>query len=159
MFSNSKKMAFLYIVAIFFISFDRFLKVFFSKSPKIIELIPDFLKLQYAENYYMAFSIPISPTFIKYLSLVLALSIVYFFLKSLKKHIILINISLFTLILGSFSNIYDRFTHGFVIDYINLKYFSIFNIADSMIFVSVSLLAYYIYTIDKKSKKNRTTKQ
>jgi len=152
MFSNKKKTAFLYILAVFFISLDRFAKSFFYLNQTSSIKINSLLSLDYAENSFIAFSIPISPLFIKYLSLSLGLFIVYLFVKSIKKNNHILTISLFILILGSFSNIYDRFKLGFVIDYINLKYFTIFNIADSMIFVSVLLLAYFIYTIDKNDK-------
>lgn len=152
MFLNTQKMAVLYITAIFFISLDRFAKSFFLFNGNPIPIIPDYLDLRYTENTFIAFSIPISPIFIKYLSLTLTFFIIYLFVKAFKKDNNLLKISLFTLILGSFSNIYDRFVHGFVIDYINLKYFTIFNIADSMIFVSIVLLSYYIYTIDKRNK-------
>ena len=38
------------------------------------------------------------------------------------------------IIFGAVSNLYDRLKYGFVIDYFDLKYFTIFNIADAMIF-------------------------
>jgi signal peptidase II len=149
MFLNTKKMAFLYILAIFFISLDRLAKTYFINTENNIKIIGDFLSLDYAENLYIAFSIPVSPLFIRYLSLALVLIIIFYFIKSVKKSQVMLSISLFVLILGSFSNIYDRFRFGFVIDYINLKYFTIFNIADSMIFLSIIFLSYYIYTVDK----------
>lgn len=142
-------MAFLYILAIFFISLDRLAKTYFINTENNIKIIGDFLSLDYAENLYIAFSIPVSPLFIRYLSLALVLIIIFYFIKSVKKSQVMLSISLFVLILGSFSNIYDRFRFGFVIDYINLKYFTIFNIADSMIFLSIIFLSYYIYTVDK----------
>ena len=44
------------------------------------------------------------------------------------------------LLFGAISNIIDRIRLGFVIDYIDLKYFTIFNIADIMIVGSIGLL-------------------
>ena len=152
MFSNTKKMALLYIFAIFFISIDRLAKIYFLNTRNNIEIIGDYLSLNYAENLYIAFSIPISPNLIKYLSLSLGMLIIFYFTKFFKEKEQALAFPLFILILGSFSNIFDRFSYGFVIDYINLKYFTIFNIADSMIFVSIIILSIYIYTIDKKKE-------
>ena len=152
MFSNTKKMALLYIIAIFFISLDRLAKTYFSNTRDVIPIINSYLSLNYAENLYIAFSIPITPNFIKYLSLSLGLFIAGSFIKFFKERRQIYAFPLFLLILGSFSNIFDRFRYGFVIDYIDLKYFAIFNIADSMIFTSIIILSYYIYTIDKKKE-------
>lgn len=156
MFSHTKKIASLYILAIFFIILDRFAKVYFYFNRDTINILNPILKLEYAENLYISFSLPLSPTIIKYLTLILSLIIVYIFINTLKKRNTLLSISLFSLILGSFSNILDRFKYGFVIDYINLKYFTIFNIADSMIFVSVILLMFSIYSSDKQIKTPNT---
>jgi len=149
MFSNTKEMALLYLTAVFFIVLDRFAKVYFLSYHNNIKIIGDYLSLNFAKNPYIAFSIPVSPSIIKYLSLVFGLLIILFFIKFLKEKKRNIAFLTFLLTLGSFSNIFDRFRYGFVIDYINLKYFTIFNIADSMILISILFLGYNIYTIDK----------
>ena len=152
--SHKNKMALLYIIAIFFISIDRFLKLFFSSSKETFTLINDYLTLHYVENYYIAFSLPVPPLLIKYLSLLIAITVVYFFVKHIKAKQYFFSFLLFILILGSFSNIYDRFVYGFVIDYIDLKYFAVFNIADSLIFISIILIIYELFSIDKNIKTN-----
>ena len=156
MYSHIKKMALLYVIAIFFISLDRFAKMYFFQNFTKVVPINHFLSLQYAENPYISFSLPMPISFIKYATLLLGIILVFVFIKFYKKNNTLLNFSLFSLILGSFSNIVDRFKYGFVIDYINLKFFTIFNIADSLIFISIILLSYHIYTIDKKKKKGYT---
>jgi signal peptidase II len=153
MFSNTKKMALLYIVAIFFIFLDRFAKIYFTNTRDEVKLLGSYLSLNYAENPYIAFSIPISPILIKFLSLSLGMLIIVYFLKYLKEKKQIIIFPLFLLILGSFSNIYDRFMYGYVIDYIDLRYFTIFNIADSMIFISVLFLSYFIYKKEGNTNK------
>ena len=151
MFSNNKKIALLYILSIFFISLDRFAKIYFVKTKGTIDIVSDYLSLNYAENPYIAFSIPISPNLIKYISLLLGLLIIFYFVKFFKTNKQFYAYPLFALILGSFSNIYDRFRYGFVIDYINLRYFTIFNIADSLIFLSIIFLSISLYKVDKKN--------
>jgi len=41
---------------------------------------------------------------------------------------------------GAFSNLYDRLVYGYVIDYIDLKIWPVFNLADSTITVGVVVL-------------------
>ncbi|PLX21497.1 lipoprotein signal peptidase [Candidatus Parcubacteria bacterium] len=151
MFSNIKKTAPLYILAVFFISIDRFLKLYFLNTGGEYTVIDKILKLRFVKNTYIAFSIPISPIFVKYLSLIITLFLIYLFIKfihSSKKRGL---VPLFLIILGSSSNILDRFSYGFVIDYIDLSKFAIFNIADSMIFLGVSALI-YIQVCHKEDK-------
>lgn len=145
-------MAFFYIIAIFFISLDRFLKSFFYLNQESIYKINEYASFFYAENRYIAFSIPINPLFIKYFSLLLTIFLILIFVNFIIKKRHTPSLPLFFLILGSFSNIYDRFKYGFVIDYAYIKHFTVFNIADSMIFIGVLLLSYFINTIDKKDK-------
>ncbi len=145
-------MALLYTIAIFFISLDRFLKSLFYLNPSKTYEINSFLSFFYAENKYIAFSIPVNPLFIKYFSLLLTMALVVVFTNFVIKKRHSFAFPLFLLILGSFSNIYDRFKYGFVIDYAYIKHFTVFNIADSMIFIGVAILTYFIYAIDKNSK-------
>ena len=51
---------------------------------------------------------------------------------------------LFFTILGASSNFYDRLKYGFVVDYLDLKYFTVFNVADAMISLSVLFMAYLL---------------
>ena len=54
---------------------------------------------------------------------------------------------------GSFSNIVDRFRYaGGVVDYIDIKYYSVFNLADVFIFVGLCLLIWYYWKCSNFSK-------
>ena len=48
------------------------------------------------------------------------------------------------LVLGAASNLYDRLKYEYVIDYIDLKWFTVFNLADSMIVVGAGLLIWQL---------------
>lgn len=56
------------------------------------------------------------------------------------------------LLSGAIGNAWDRLTAAHVVDFISLKYFAIFNIADIFITVGASLivLAHFIKTNDAK---------
>ena len=56
---------------------------------------------------------------------------------------------------GIFSNLLDRIMYGYVIDFINLKFWPIFNAADAFIFIGVIITAVYWWKKDKKTHKKR----
>ena len=55
------------------------------------------------------------------------------------------------IILGASSNIIDRIKFGFVVDYINLKIWPVFNIADIIIVISVAVLFIYHFRLSSTS--------
>ncbi|MDO9399507.1 MAG: signal peptidase II [bacterium] len=131
----------LMIVAIFFISIDRFFKAFaFNRQDYEFNLIQEILKFNYKENYYIAFSLPIAGNILIALIVLIIIGLIFFYLycANIGKKSNLI--PLFLIILGASSNLYDRVRYGFVIDYLDLKYFTVFNLSDAMITVGVFLL-------------------
>jgi len=74
----------------------------------------------------------------------LVLAIIYFLLWAIKKQAWWETWGLSFVLAGASSNLFDRFKYGFVIDYFDLRYFTVFNLADVMIFCGVvSLLFLY----------------
>ncbi len=59
------------------------------------------------------------------------------------------SIALSLLLIGSISNLIDRWRYGFVIDYIDVSWFTVFNIADCLITVGVGILIFLILRIKK----------
>jgi signal peptidase II len=67
-------------------------------------------------------------------------------------------IPLALLFAGGISNIYDRFIHEGVVDYVYWHCgfdFAIFNLADVLINISVALILYISWQEDKKQKANK----
>lgn len=124
------------MIAIFFI-LDRILKILAlaSTTRPPLELVGNIFTFDFTANYYIAFSLPLSGPLLNITILTLIvglLSIILFFTFSKKKHgteIILLSL----ILLGAVSNIIDRLAYGYVIDYLYLKNFTIFNLADIMI--------------------------
>jgi len=67
------------------------------------------------------------------------------FLKS-----IYLDVFLSLLIAGALGNIVDRFVHGFVVDFIKVFSFPVFNIADIMISMSGIIFILYYKKLFKK---------
>lgn len=138
MFLNNKKAAFI-LVAVFFVLIDRFFKMLalHIKYHEPINLVGDFFRFSFAPNYYIAFSLPLSGVFLNILIGIIILSL-SFYLFSLSKKGELYEFSFLIFVwFGAVSNYFDRLKYGFVIDYLDLKYFTVFNVADCMIVVSV----------------------
>lgn len=131
------------VIAMFFIG-DRWLKLAaISLDPgQSTALINDWLQFRLVMNPGIAFSLPFSGDWLTILlSLIIAtltFVIIYLTLNKKASHwtLLLLTVVLF----GAISNILDRYIYGAVIDYLDLKYFSIFNIADAMISAGVITL-------------------
>ncbi|MBU3906198.1 signal peptidase II [Patescibacteria group bacterium] len=135
------------LIGIFFIAIDRFLKFLavggFIGAPK--RVIGDFFQLSFARNYNIAFSLPLAGWWLNVLIILIILALIYDLLYYAKKNDYLKSYLLFLIILGAASNLFDRLKYGFVIDYFDLKYFTVFNLADAMIVGSVIFLAWRMF--------------
>ncbi len=107
----------------------------------------------YICNSGIAFGLKIAPLFFYSLWAIIIATIIITFLTnncSLKSY------SSIFILAGAFSNIFDRLRYGCVIDFINLKFWPIFNLADIFICLGVSLLIVRFSTTDHLlSKKGR----
>jgi len=132
-----KYIAIIFMIAIFFMA-DQYLKhLAVNKfSRQSYNLISNYLTFSFTPNYYIAFSLPISGPF---LNIVIALMIIGIFsyliysYRQQKNTLFLIGVLL--ILSGAISNFLDRIISGYVIDYIYLKHFTVFNLADTYIFI------------------------
>lgn len=118
-----------------------------------IPLITDVLYLSYVENRGAAFGIfQNAKVFLIGVSILLFLLITYYVVskgKSLKKHLL---IPLGMIAGGGISNVADRFSFGFVVDYIDFRliHYPVFNLADICVVVGVFWVAFCILKDTKK---------
>jgi len=144
MFQNIQKMTLIYLAVIFFIGLDRFLKVFASASQTSeFNLLGEILKFNYKANYYIAFSLPLYGAWLKVIILLIILLLLFYLAQAWQSGRQGIAVSLFTIVMGAAGNLFDRFKYGYVIDYLDLKYFTVFNLADAMIVIGIFLMLIY----------------
>jgi len=146
-----KKTALSMTFAVFLIIFDRFFKILSKKFflNNEIKIIGNFFKFNFEKNYFIAFSIPISGYILNILIILIILLLLILIIKFIQKKQFISSIYLLFIILGASSNLFDRIYYGYVIDYFDLKYFTIFNLADCLIvFGSIGLLL----MLNKKNK-------
>lgn len=140
------------VIAMFFVA-DRLLK---NNALKLgfnhfEQIIGNILTFRLAFNENIAFSLPFSGLWLNILiSLVVFALFLIIIYSKIKRSLELEKIFFLSLILlGAVSNLLDRFFYGAVVDYFDLKYFTIFNLADVMI--TTGVLALFILLM-KKSK-------
>ncbi len=103
----------------------------------------------YTKNLGIAFGIPLPKTFLllMVISIIAILSVLSLIAWQRKSYL---NFSAYVcIILGALSNLIDRLYYGSVIDYIDLKIWPIFNLADVLIFTGVILVLYQLYRTAK----------
>ncbi len=133
MLHKKKTAIFILILAVFLLVTDRFLKFFAFTFDVKYNLLGDILRFNFAKNYYIAFSLPLGGTILIAIITVILLFLIAYSIK-LAKNKEFIEVALLTNVLfGAISNLLDRLQLGYVIDYIDLKYFTVFNVADTMI--------------------------
>jgi len=143
-----------HIWIIFLVFIDLFTK-FIAKNYLLVQknLISDFLYLKYVENIWIAFSIPITGITLKILTIVIIWIIFwYYYTEERKKNSKLIDLSFMLVLWGWISNGIERIFEWKVIDFIAVKYFSVFNFAD--IFITIWVILYIYTLIFFKNQKN-----
>ncbi|MEI6596768.1 MAG: signal peptidase II [bacterium] len=139
--SNIKKMIAVNLAVIFFIGLDRFFKVFiFNNQASEFNLLGEILKFNFKNNYNIAFSLPLSGSWLSAMILLIILLLIFYLAQAWRKKEIALEVGLLMVILGASSNLYDRLKYGFVVDYFDLKYFTVFNLADFLIVAGVLFL-------------------
>ncbi|MDD5770295.1 MAG: signal peptidase II [Candidatus Gracilibacteria bacterium] len=139
-----------YILIIFLIFLDLITK--YLAKINLLEqksLIGDFLYLKYVENIGIAFGIPLTGILLKILTISIIGIIFWYYLKEEKnKNNKFINFSFILILAGALGNGYERIFNSKVIDFIGVKYFSVFNLAD--IFITIGVFIYILVLIFKK---------
>lgn len=139
-------------LSLFLIFLDLFTK-FIAKNflDTQIHIIKNLFFLEFVKNPWIAFSIPIPPLFLKIMTIILIFGIVYYYIKEeQKKEDKYIDMSFVLILSWALWNAYERIFVGEVIDFIGIKYFSVFNFADIYISLWVALYLYKILLWAKK---------
>ena len=125
---------------------------FINKIPKQgFYLFGGFLQIVYAPNRNLAFSLPLAQPLIIILILAILGLLSYGWIISLIRRNTLELLAFTLIIFGALSNLIDRLLFGYVLDYMNVFFWPVFNLADAMIVVGVGL---YILSEFKIKTKN-----
>jgi signal peptidase II len=118
-----------------------------------INILWDFVFLQYILNTWIAFSIQLPTILLKTLTIVLIIGIFIYYKteRKLIKNTKNFDISFWLILWWALGNAYERIRYEQVIDFLWIKYFSIMNFAD--IFISIWALLYIFILYKNSSKK------
>ncbi len=121
---------------------DRILKYYSSRNltGRTINLIGDLFSLNYTRNYRIALSLPLENSLLLIAVGIIVVAVLCVLLAR-SGSIPTRSSALIFIIAGALSNLFDRYYYGYVIDYFDLAYFSVFNLADLMIVAGALLLA------------------
>lgn len=100
-------------------------------------LFKPLLQIIYTPNYNIAFSLPLPYVIVIVIVIVALLFLGYLWVQSLKLGNLKLLFAISLVITGALSNLVDRFALGYVVDYINIHIWPIFNLADCLIVAGV----------------------
>ena len=111
------------------------------------------VQLTYIQNRGSAFGLFPDQTLALTIVAILGVGLITYFLVRGDRSRFLLSISLSLQLGGAIGNIIDRVTYGYVIDFINVNVWPIFNVADTSITLGFLLLAWTMLTHKDKNRK------
>ena len=132
--------------------FDQLIKYFVDKFQPSFVVLNGFINIKYAKNTGGMYSLFENNNFVFIIvSVFILVSLCFVAFKMKKDNISKVENVFWQLVFaGGVSNLIDRIFRGYVVDFIAMKPFGIFNISDALIVVSVCVLL-LLYIV--KSKK------
>lgn len=86
---------------------------------------------------------------------VIVSGIIVFYYRQLPHHAILLRLALGLQLGGALGNVIDRVRQGYVVDFLHVEYWPVFNVADSCIVVGVALLALQILLEERRLARDQ----
>lgn len=136
---------------------DQVIKYFvamYLPQAGVVTVIPHLLDLNYVENRGVAFGMfeNMRWIFVALTSVIIVILLYIIIFKKIKSKMFLISSAL--IIGGGIGNLIDRVLYGYVIDYLQLSFFSpVCNFADYAVTVGTVLLVIYLLFMSDSSKK------
>jgi signal peptidase II len=139
-----KKYLFLNLSVLVLFIADRIAKFLFVRFPAEKfggDFISGLIDFQLAKNPGIAFGLLLNQKFLWIFIILIIFVLVWLLLKAYQQKKPAEIFGLTLIITGAISNLIDRWHYGFVIDYINVPFFTVFNLADATITFGVLILA------------------
>ena len=121
---------------------DRLLKIYFVKNPAEIfdGVFFNLISFHFEKNFGVAFGILFNQLVLLILIILLIFGLFWFLLKSYQQKDIWQTFGLTLIVVGAISNLIDRWRYGYVVDYIDVTFFTVLNLADVIISTGVVIL-------------------
>lgn len=148
-----EKLAYLSLITSLFVLADQFTKFLTTQYWVVhFDIIDGFFRLMYSENTGIAFSIPMNMAIMISLNILLMILVIFLYIKELnhKSNLALLAVSL--ILGGGLGNMLDRLFNGYVIDFISIWKYPIFNLADVWVTAGVLSVVFFYDKIKKNQK-------
>jgi signal peptidase II len=137
------------LVALVVIAADRVSKLIavdllFRSGARSVPILTEYIRFTYVENRGAAFGVLQNQTAFFILVGVVVIGVIVASFRYMSNPGWLLILALGLQMGGAIGNLIDRVNTGYVVDFIDLTYWPVFNIADSAIVVGVALLAYLV---------------
>lgn len=136
----------IFIIVLLVLFFDQLTKFLAIKSIGLNQSIPiinNIFHLTLVHNKGAAFGILKNQTLLfMVISLITIVVIFHHLRKKRRKGLDIFTISLALILSGAIGNFIDRFSFGYVVDFLDFRIWPVFNIADSAITIGAVLLGY-----------------
>lgn len=146
-------MRFLWLLAGVLFGADQVIKNYILQHPDSSWGVFDWLSINFVPNYGIAFGIQLPQWLIFGLIFIIIAIVVRLGMTAYAHRHYGVVLFLSLIFFGALSNVVDRVLHGFVVDYIDVSFFTVFNLADSMISISVVLLLVQEFFGNTKQKE------
>ncbi|MDF2379463.1 MAG: signal peptidase II [Candidatus Gracilibacteria bacterium] len=93
-------------------------------------------------NEGVAFSVPITGWWVISINILIICGLLFYFSQYIKSSLFSHTVQALV-IGGALGNLVDRFTEGAVVDFIQIYWYPIFNLADMFVFVGVGLMVFF----------------
>jgi signal peptidase II len=148
-FFNLKNIVALIALTMFF-ALDRYLKFLSLNLKEDVVLIKNILSFSFFPNEYISFSIPLHGPVLNVFLAFLIIAILFYIFFLFKKRNFKELLAWMAVFLGAISNFIDRLNYSFVVDYLDLRYFIVFNLADVLIVVGCFFVVFFNFKLARK---------
>lgn len=148
-----------FIIIAIVIALDQLTKYLIQANFELnstIPLIDGIFHITYIHNSGAAFSLFQNKTgFLIAMQLIVISIVVIYLLKKQKKEHWCLLLSLSLIVAGGVGNLIDRAMNGYVVDFLDFRFWPIFNVADISVCVGCGLLVLYMFFIEPKRSRDK----
>ena len=143
------------IILFILVVLDQLLKLFFEKTRAVLDL--GLVVLHLVTNTGASFGMLQGSNALLAWFSVIVLGIIMINADKIKKEQIL---PVLLVVAGLLGNLLDRISRGYVVDFVDFRFWPVFNLADSLVVIGVIWLAFVILKSDlKENKKGKKTRK
>ncbi|TET37200.1 MAG: signal peptidase II [Dehalococcoidia bacterium] len=144
-----------FLIALIVLALDQVSKFLIRANMSPGQSIPEdgLFRITYVTNIGGVFGILSNQAFLILLTTAVGIAAILLYSRYPIFNRMLVKISLGLLLGGALGNLIDRLSFGWVVDFIDLGFWPVFNLADSAIVLGVTLLFYYFIFLVRKEER------